>query len=171
MQFVNCQKEKECKYVLRMILFLKQGWSNENIIICLLIKATFYVSFFLKKVLDITSRQTILLLYTGHPHFVPIEYYYNKYFISNYALWDDIKNHIVMDTDILCFLWNSMQLLDDNIIAFLHGNTLYNCTTHYNSIIQGTCKYNFEGILVTVEVLELCSCCSVTILQNLLMPD
>lgn len=66
-----------------------------------------------------------------------------------------------MDTGVLCFLRNSMQLLDDSIIAFLHGNILSNYTTHYNSIIQGTYKYNFEGILVTVEVLELCSCCSV----------
>lgn len=82
------------------------------------------------------------------------------------------KNHTLIDTDVLCFLRNSKELLDDNIIAFLHGNTLYYYTTHYNSIIlQGTCKYNFEGILVTVEVLELWSCCFVTFLQNSLVPD
>lgn len=76
-----------------------------------------------------------------------------------------------MNTDVICFLRNSMQLLVDNVIAFLHGNTLYSYTTHYNSIIQGTFKYTFEGLLVTVEVLELWSCCFVTFLKNLLVPD
>lgn len=71
-----------------------------------------------------------------------------------------------MDTDIHCFICNSMQLLDDNVNAFLHGNTLYYYIIHYSStILLGMCRHRFKGMIVTVEaacatVILLCYICT-----------